>query len=203
MKAIHQSRCTVCQSKSLFPCLSFGKQPPSNRFLAPEVNNVTFSEDFYSMSLGYCLQCGTIQLVDRMSIEVIKPRYDWLVYNEPEKHLDAVANKLRELPDINASSRFLGITYKDQSTLDRMRRLGLPNVECISEDDLNCPEALFGLETIQDTLSNGSTITRLRKIYGSADVILVRHILEHALDSIFNSCYIHLICVGAKYEEKR
>jgi hypothetical protein len=175
-------KCTVCQSKDLRISLTFGKQPPSNRFLPPEAGNVV-PEDFCRLSLGYCQQCGTIQLVDRMPIEVVRPRYDWLVYNEPERHLDDVASKLVELSGINASSRFLGITYKDKSTLDRIERLGFPHTACISEIDLQCSIEPFGLETIQDTLSDDSTIVRLREIYGRADVVLVRHIIEHASDA--------------------
>lgn len=177
-----KSKCTVCQSKDLRSSFSFGKQPPSNRFVASETGEVN-SEDFSALSLGYCQQCGTIQLVDRMPIEIIRPRYDWLVYNEPERHLDEVANKLVGLSGIDESSRFLGITYKDKSTLDRIERLGFPHTACISETDLKCSEEPFGLETIQDTLGRESTVARLREIYGSADVILVRHIIEHALDA--------------------
>ena len=182
MKGTKQSSCTVCQSKNLLSSLSFGEQPPSNRFLVPESDNI-IREDSFSISLGYCQQCGTIQLVDRMPTEAIRPRYDWLVYNEPEGHLDDVVSKLGELPGINASSRFLGVTYKDKSTLDRMEHLGFPNTACINEGNLKCPVQPFGLETIQDTLSRNSTITRLREIYGSVDLIVVRHILEHASDA--------------------
>ena len=196
MEQIQQPRCTVCQSQNLLPSLSFGKVPPSNRFLPPEAGNVA-PEDFYSMSLGYCQQCGTIQLVDRMPIEVIRPRYDWLVYNEPERHLDEVASKLSGLPGINASSRFLGITYKDKSTLDRMERLGFPNTACINESDLKCSVEPFGLETIQDALSRDSTVMRLREIYGSADVILVRHIVVLAPQRLGEQQRDHLFVASA------
>ena len=182
MDQLLKYKCAVCQSGDLRSSLTFGKQPPSNRFLPPEAGNVA-PEDFYSISLGYCQQCGTIQLVDRMPIEVIRPRYDWLVYNEPEGHLDDVASKLSGLPGINTSSRFLGITYKDKSTLDRMERLGFPHTVCINVSDLKCSVEPFGLETIQDALSSNSTISRLQEIYGLADVILVRHIIEHASDA--------------------
>ena len=177
-----KSKCTVCQSKDLHSALSFGRQPPANRFLVPGASYVV-PEELYPISLGYCQQCGTIQLVDRMSIEVVRPRYDWLVYNEPEGHLDEVAKKLSELPGINKSSKFLGITYKDKSVLDRLNRLGFANTVCIKEDDLECQKYPFGLETIQDILSSVDTIGRLRKIYGRADVILVHHIIEHAFNA--------------------
>jgi hypothetical protein len=182
MKQHFKSKCTVCRSNDLMPKLFFGKQPPSNRFLPLESGNVA-PEDFHSLSLGHCQQCGTIQLVDRMPIEVVRPRYDWLIYNEPERHLDDLVKKLVGLPGINVSSRFLGITYKDKTTLDRIENLGFPHTACISIGDLECSMEPFGLETIQDIFSSDSTAKRLRETYGRADVILVRHIIEHALDA--------------------
>ena len=182
MKQISKNKCTVCPSVDLSCSLSLGKQPPSNRFLPPEAGEVP-PEDYYALSLGYCQQCGTIQLVDRMPIEVTRPRYDWLVYNEPESHLDEVANIIVELPGINEASRFLGITYKDKSTLERIERLGFPQTSCVNENDLNCSEKYFGLETIQDILSNDKSVLKLKERYGGANVIIVRHIIEHATNA--------------------
>jgi len=179
MEQIPIYKCTVCPSVDLRSSLTFGKQPPSNRFLPPEAGKIP-PEDFYLLSLGYCQQCGTIQLVDRMPKEVTRPRYDWLVYNEPESHLDEVVNKVVDLSGINKSSRFLGITYKDKSTLERIERLGFFQTSCVSENDLNCSGKPFGLETIQDILSKDANVLRLKEVYGGADVILARHIIEHA-----------------------
>lgn len=173
--------CGVCHSGDLRCSLSFDEQSPSNRFVESAITSPTAIE-CYRLSLGYCEKCGTIQLVERMPITAVRPRHDWLVYNEPEGHLDEVAGKLADLVgDITA--RFIGVTYKDQSTLDRMARLGFANTACISEADLKCPVKPFGLETIQDVLSNGSTVSRLQQTYGRADVLLVRHIVEHATDA--------------------
>ncbi len=143
----------------------------------------TGAEERYLLSVGNCQQCGTIQLLDRMPVDVVRPRHDWLVYNEPEGHLDDVAGKLAGLPGVNASSSFLGVTYKDKSTLDRMARLGFASTACINASDLKAPVTPFGLETIQAILSDDSNVARLRDIYGRADVLLARHIVEHACDS--------------------
>jgi len=172
------SCCTVCGSSNLSPRISFGKQPPSNRFLLNASG--AEGEESYPLSLGFCAVCGTIQLVDRMPQEAMRPRYDWLVYNEPEGHLDDVANRLATLPGVHKSSRFLGVTYKDQSTLSRMEQKGFSTVQCINEQHLETAIAPIGLETIQAKLTQASTINQLKDRYGQAEVLLVRHIVEHA-----------------------
>ena len=157
-------------------------QPPSNRFIDLEKGDEV-TDERYLMSLGYCQQCATIQLVDRMPIDAMRPRYDWLTYNEPEGHLDDVAEKLMSLPGINADSRVLGTTYKDQSTIDRLKRLGLSKDACIQEDDFGDLPHPFGLETIQNCLSEVKTVDELKQKYGSVDLLMVRHIIEHAISA--------------------
>lgn len=176
------STCTVCHSDKLRSTLSFGRQPPANRFLRPG-GSLTDLEERHPLSLGVCQQCGTIQLVDRMPIDTIRPRYEWLVYNEPEGHLDDLVEKLAALPGVTKESRILGITYKDASTLDRMARRGFTHTKCVSVGDFEAPVKPFGLETIQAILSEKANVARLRRTYGEADVVLLRHVAEHAPDA--------------------
>ncbi len=169
--------CTVCGSTSLQRSLDFGSQPPSNRFLHPGSES---GEECYSLSLGYCDDCGTAQLVDRMPINAIRPRFDWLANSEPESHLDELSEKLIALPGINVDARILGTSYKDQSTLERFSQRGFRQVDSIKLNDLLARSSTFGLETLQHSLSDTTVIDALRNRYGAADVLLVRHMVEHA-----------------------
>ncbi|MBU3540824.1 methyltransferase domain-containing protein [Polynucleobacter sp. UB-Tiil-W10] len=173
--------CTVCGAGLPAPQISFGKQPPSNRFMSDSASAAQLES--HALSLSTCTHCCTIQLFDRMPIEAYRPRYDWLVYNEPEGHLDDVASHLAALPGISTSSRFMGITYKDQSTLTRMANMGFADTLCLQDSDLECTVAPFGLETVQAVLSSPVNVNRLVARFGQADVLLVRHITEHSLSS--------------------
>jgi hypothetical protein len=179
--AAAQVSCTVCSVGLPTPQIYFGKQPPSNRFM-PDSASATQLES-HALSLSTCTHCGTVQLFDRMPMEAFRPRFDWLVYNEPEGHLDDVAKHLAKLPGISASSRFMGITYKDQSTLTRMVNMGFVDTVCLQDSDLECTVVPFGLETVQAVLSCPVNVSRLKARYGQADVLLVRHITEHSLSS--------------------
>jgi len=168
--------CTVCNSQNLKTVLDFGKQPPANRFLSDS----NALQETFSLALGYCADCGMIQLTQRIPFDAIRPRFDWLLYNEPEGHLDDVALELKKLPGITDASRILGITYKDQSTLNRLLKLGMNHGQCIDEINFDIPEIFFGLETIQQVLRNSKTVTQLKNQYGAADVLIMRHVIEHS-----------------------
>lgn len=181
MSSIDQVSCTVCGTGLPAPQISFGKQPPSNRFMPDSASAARV--ECHVLSLSTCSHCGTVQLFDRMPLDAFRPRYDWLVYNEPEGHLDDVATHLAKLPGVSSASRFMGITYKDQSTLTRMVNMGFADTICLQDSDLECTVTPFGLETVQAVLSNPVNVSRLKARYGQTDVLLVRHITEHSLSS--------------------
>ena len=169
--------CTVCQSTNLQTVIEYGNQPPANRFIDPSKPS---DDELYKLSLGLCNDCSTIQLTDRMPIEALRPRHDWLLYNEPEGHLDDVVSSLLSLPGLSSDSKLLGTTYKDESTLARFKKLGISNTACIQEQDLGDLKQPFGLETIQNTLQADQTIINLKEKYGEVDMLIIRHIIEHA-----------------------
>jgi hypothetical protein len=173
-----QIKCTVCSNHALTTIIHFGLHTPANRFVTHEVKE--HEQERYPLGFGYCSQCGTMQLTHRMPVEAVRPQYKWLTYNEPEGHLNEVAAQLTQLPGINSKSRVLGITYKDQSTIDRLASLGISHGICISEHDFDFQLELFGLETIQQILRNAKTVSHIKDKYGVADILLMRHIIEHA-----------------------
>lgn len=158
--------------------IGFGLQPPSNRFLMEGEQE----SDFHRLILGQCASCGLIQLVDPMPVGMVKSRFSWLTYNEPEGHLDALADTLTQLPGIGQKSLIGGLTYKDDSTLNRLARLGLSrNYRLSASEDLGLDDPAAGLESIQECLRENRTRT-IVATHGQADLVVVRHVLEHAHD---------------------
>jgi Hypothetical methyltransferase. len=78
--------CLLCQEVRVRPLVEFGPQPPSNRFefKAPP------QTERHPLTIGQCGGCGLVQLMSPMSLDMVKARFEWLVYNEPESHLDAL-----------------------------------------------------------------------------------------------------------------
>ena len=113
---------------------------------------------------------------------MVKSRFEWLSYNEPEGHLDDLVTRLRGLPGLRRDARIVGLTYKDDTTLARFKRLGYTHtLRYDTRTDLTLQEPCAGLESIQAAL-DASTASRLAAKHGEADLLLVRHVLEHAHD---------------------
>ena len=172
------SRCLCCRAEPLRVLVDFGPQPPSNRFEHPQ----SPASERHPLVVGQCTACGLIQLIDPMPAAAAKSRFEWLTYNEPESHLDGLVARLCRLPGLTRESRIAGLTYKDDSTLARFNRIGYANTyryEPAADFGLGDPCA--SLESIQAAL-DGPVAARLAEKHGRADLLLVRHVLEHAHD---------------------
>lgn len=171
-----KASCLGCGAGTAGILVDFGAQPPSNRFEQPHDRSV----ERHPLVVGQCSTCGLVQLLDPMPPQMAKSRFEWLTYNEPEGHLDDLVGKLRSLPGIGASSRIVGVTYKDDSTLARFNHLGHANTYRFDmAADLDLRDPCAGLESIQATIDQ-TRAAALAARHGKADLLLVRHILEHA-----------------------
>ena len=136
------------------------------------------------MILGQCKGCGLVQLIKFIPIKKLTPRYNWISYNEPEEHLDRLAKTITKLPGINKYSKVCGLSYKEDSLLERLKKKGFKNTwRMDSKKDLKIMNKNANLETIQSKINN-KVIRRLKKKNGNQDVIIVRHILEHTHDTL-------------------
>jgi hypothetical protein len=170
--------CLVCRRPSVEILLDLGPQPVCNRF----PKNESETELLHPMRFGACAECGVLQLADMVSPKELKPLCDWITYNEPEPHLDGLADRLRALPGVGPETVFGAVSSKDDSLLRRLEQRGIAKTWRLdTQQDLGEPAAGVGVETIQALL----TPAKAREIAakrGRADVIIARHIFEHAHD---------------------
>jgi hypothetical protein len=72
------------------------------------------------------------------------------------------------------------LTSKDDTTIDRFRRKGFENTWRVTTDgDLGLTNLACGIETVQK-LTTPARMSAIAARRGAADVLIVRHILEHA-----------------------
>ncbi|MCF7762491.1 MAG: class I SAM-dependent methyltransferase [Verrucomicrobia bacterium] len=159
------NRCLVCQGSRVRQLVDFGTQPISHHFLAG-----SGTARRYPLALGQCDDCCLVQLLGVISAEELVPQFDWIRYNEPEFHLDAMVDSLcLRLPP---GATICGLSHKDDSTLRRFRDRGFENTHRL---DLGIADPRAGVETIQDRLRPENLDLR-----EPVDLVVARHILEHS-----------------------
>ena len=168
--------CHLCQSGELTDLVDLGRQPICNRFLvqsdAPEAR--------FPLIVSQCQACGLVQLRQPIGADELAPQYPWISYNEPEGHLDALADSIAHLPGLTQNSVIWGLTSKDDSLLRRLNARGLGRTYRLDPArDLDIHSSNPGVETIQNRLTV-SRAEALASSLGRPSVVIARHILEHA-----------------------
>jgi len=171
--------CQACETTAVKILLDLGLQPVQNRYASKP-----HSEDYYHpLTIGQCQNCSLIQLIDPVPVSEIIPRVDWLKYNEPEEHLDELSDIVCALKDLPEKPVACGITYKDDSLLKRLDERSFGGTWRIEpEHDLGITKKGIAGETIIPKITSDS-VNNLTDKYGYVDVIIARHVLEHALDT--------------------
>ncbi len=169
-------QCLGCYATTLRSLIDLGQQPPSNQFLAQRGEAC----EVHPLELLVCDTCGLGQLSKPISPSVVRSRFDWITYNEPEGHLDNLVDLLVASSQLSTQAKIVGITYKDDSTLARFQEKGIADTYRLKQEaDLRIDVSLASLETIQQVLTPELAEHIASKI-GQADILMVRHILEHA-----------------------
>lgn len=167
--------CHLCTAPQVETLIDFGQQPICNRFS----NTVREAEATFPMLLEQCQACGLVQTTQPVPAAELSPLVDWVTYNEPEGHLDTVADKIAALPGLTRASIFGAISFKDDTLLRRMRERGFASTWRLDpKADFGINEPGVGVEAIQDRLTPAAA-RPIAAAHGRADVLLARHIFEH------------------------
>jgi len=170
--------CRICKKK-LNKIISFGNFPFCHKF-----KKKNQKEKKFSLEIGICKKCSLVQLNNPFPLSQLRPKYNWINYNEPEEHLDKLVKTISNLKNINKSSIIAGVSYKEISTLERFKKIGYNKTWVLDvKKDLNINNKKLNLETIQDKISKANT-NKIIKRNKKADVLIVRHILEHSYNTI-------------------
>src|SRR3989442_5378062 len=112
--------CVRCDTPTVELLVDCGTHPICNRFL----HDPAGEEFLHPMRIGQCQTCGLVQMLDPAAASELVPPVDWITYNEPEGHLDRVAETLASLPKLIPGAVLGGISFKDDTLLARMKRRG-------------------------------------------------------------------------------
>jgi hypothetical protein len=168
--------CLVCRSSKPEPILALGKQPVSSHFLA-SADTASYQHD---LTLAVCTACGVVQVQEPFPFRNLLPAYAWLTYREPESHLDKVVETACRLAPPTADTVVAGVTFKDKTSLERYRSRGVSRIWSVDlADDLGASHPNANIESVHGLLTPEKA-TEIVQRRPPADVLFVRHILEHA-----------------------
>ena len=115
------TKCSFPTPKTLKKVIKIGWILPKNFLPIPK--NVEKIQKF-PLSLSVSKESGLIRIIKPFPTSEIKPRFDWLTCFEPEDHLDNLVSEIIKLPGISNNSVFGGFSFKDDTTLNRLAKLG-------------------------------------------------------------------------------
>ena len=163
---------------SMGTSLNFGFQPVSNRFYLVDSDRLSPK---FPLSVGVDSKTGLIKLEKLFPVEELKPRHDWLTCFEPEDHLDELVEDLIKLPNINNDAVIGAYSFKDDSTIERLNDKGYNNTWRIDPKSDLSVDKFANVETYQQVFTKKKAKI-IKERYGAADLLLVRHVIEHAYD---------------------
>lgn len=167
--------CQVCKEDRVKILMDCGPQALCNRFVLDP-----HAEDYlHPLLLGQCEMCGLIQLTIPVPDEEIAPRFEWITYNEPERHLNHLADIICKLPGISNNSVACGISYKDDTFLKRLENMKFSRTWRIDPTELGINISGAGGESILPKLTSEVT-EKLAEKHGNANVVIARHTYEHS-----------------------
>lgn len=167
--------CLACERECVVQQLDLGSHPVSSFYLP--IQNAKQTD--VPIALGQCTHCGTLQLLNPVPHTNLIPPYDWLFAREPEDHLDDTVERILNIEGVNKDCVVVGLTSKDDTTIDRFRAKGFTNTWRLDpKNDLGILDTKANIETVQK-LTTPDTMRAIAQKKGQANILIVRHILEH------------------------
>lgn len=169
--------CKCCGQKSLVKLIDFGNHPISTHYGDRQNNR----DKFYKLSLGICESCELVQLIDYIPEKELLSAPDWITYNEPESHLDETVKEITSYLE-SKSLKIRGLSYKDESTIRRLNDLGYIDGKLFDFSFAGEIDVSINIERLQNIIKP-EVCKKLILKESRADVLLVRHVLEHTFET--------------------
>jgi hypothetical protein len=170
--------CRTCGRAAVSPLADFGHHPVSSRLL-PSADAL---DETFHLVMARCPACGVVQLVEPPPVERLMAAPEWVVYNEPDRHLDPLADALAGLPMLTGRVA-AGLGAHAQPLLARLAARGFSTWSVDTRAELGVDRPVAGPAALQDRLTVEGA-ARIAAGHGAADLVVSRYTYEHAYDPI-------------------
>ena len=165
--------CRVCRSTNPRFVTDFGDLAVTNQFVA------TGKKPAFRQPISWheCSHCGVVQLTKTPPLDQLRHEFPWLVYREPDGHLDSTVTDLIRVADLKPHNRIVGLSYDDWPLLKRVQIGTVQLLDPVIDLGITCRH--YGMETVQAHWTFDGA-RRLAQKYDRFDVMVARYALEHA-----------------------
>lgn len=176
-----RSHCRACGASRLTLVLDLGRTPLANDFLPPDqVANYTTN---LPLRLCVCRECSLAQLADTVDPEVLYARYAYVTSTSRTMDLH-LAEQCRHLLAVGAfprTPRVLEIASNTGVYLKKFQEHGCDVLGVEPAENISALAVADGVPT-RTEFFNANTAARIRQEWGTADLILGRHVFAHIDD---------------------
>jgi SAM-dependent methyltransferase len=171
--------CRFCHKEDIFKFLDLGSMPPANSFLT-EAELSSVQEKAYPLDVFFCEQCGLVQIGYVVPPDELFKEYIYVSSTSDmiHKHADYLAKSFQKRFGLDTNSLVVEIASNDGTVLHYFKKLGVRILGIEPATNIAKVAADAGIETFNDFF-NDETSPLIKARYGSADVLLGRHVFAH------------------------
>ncbi len=171
--------CRFCGKKDIFKFLELGNMALANSFLTKE-ELTTVQEPKYPLDVFFCEQCGLVQIGYVVPPDALFKNYIYFSSTSElvHKHADYLAKNFQKRFGLTDTSKVVEIASNDGTVLQYFKKTGVKTLGVEPAANIADVAVKAGIDTVNDFFDE-STSQQIKEKYGTADVILGRHVFAH------------------------
>lgn len=172
------THCIACRSTGVEPFLDLGETALANKFLFPE--EVTPDEPRYPLVVGFCHDCGHVQLVDRVPPAAMFEDYLYIssMSTTLVNHLGSLADDVVTRFGLGPANLVVDVGSNDGTLLEAFAKRGVRTLGVDPARNLTALAQAKGIETLVAFFDEASA-GRIVAGPGPADVITATNVFLH------------------------
>ncbi len=171
--------CRFCSKENIFKFLELGTMPLANSFLTErELKSV--KEPKYPLDVFFCEQCGLVQIGHVVPPDALFRDYIYFSSTSDlvHKHAAYLAQSFQKRFGLTGRSQIVEIASNDGTVLQYFKKTGVKTLGVEPAANIAKVAVKAGIDTFNDFF-NEATSDLIKKQYGTADIILGRHVFAH------------------------
>jgi hypothetical protein len=173
--------CQVCRGRQLHLVLDLGCTALANAFVRPSER--TRPELKFPLRLVYCGECGLIQIDEHVRPETLFKNYIYVSGTSDLVHAHAasLASRLIIPNGLGAGDLVVEAASNDGTVLKALQKHGVRTLGIDPAENIALRATRAGVET-RCAYFNRRSAAEIRADYGTAKLVLARHVLAHVAD---------------------